>query len=224
LKKASGEKKHKTVASILAIVNDDRDLVFWAFVCWEPEEVCQLFPQLTRVEMNKLRNGLKDSEVRDLNTSCMIPSLFGEYDGTFTLYLYMHIELFQIRRLLEMCLGGNKLIGSDIGPDLKSLGIEHTNVEDLQDFSFEHVPAQNNPFRTVPTPFKLKDLARHYFGESDFQCGQHSAIADARMTRDLYRKKQELMQTQPIFTDRIKRFPPSPYVFDPNDRCTCAKK
>lgn len=71
LKHGPYEKKHKQVASIVAVVNEQKDLVFWAFVCWEPNQICQMFPQITGVDQSKLKNGLCIEEVTTMrNITC----------------------------------------------------------------------------------------------------------------------------------------------------------
>jgi len=54
LKPGTDEKVHKTVADTIAVVNRDEDLVFWGFVKWPQEEVCQIFPTLTGFSRDKL--------------------------------------------------------------------------------------------------------------------------------------------------------------------------
>lgn len=111
-----------------------------------------------------------------------------------------------------------------MGPDLDALGIDHVNKEELQEYYFELKENPNNTELEIKQPYKLKDLANHFFGESNFQCGLHSAIQDARMTRDLYFKKLEVMKDQPVFREKVMRSPKFKYVFDPTDVCKCSNK
>jgi len=63
LKPGTDEKVHKTVAETVAVVNRDGDLVFWGFVKWPQEEVCQIFPTLTGFSRDKLQIGLDAKKV-----------------------------------------------------------------------------------------------------------------------------------------------------------------
>jgi len=58
LKPGTNEKVHKTVAETVAVENGDRELVFWGFVKWTEENVCQIFPMLTGFSRDKLQIGL----------------------------------------------------------------------------------------------------------------------------------------------------------------------
>jgi len=58
LKIEPGHTTHKTVAETIALVNEDRELVFWCFVKWPEEDVSQLFPLLTNLSKEKLAIGL----------------------------------------------------------------------------------------------------------------------------------------------------------------------
>lgn len=116
----------------------------------------------------------------------------------------------------------NILVGFGMTPDLTALGIEHFNKEELQDFYYELKENPNNPDLMIQEPYKLKDLATHFFGKSNFQCGFHSAIHDARVTRDLYFKKLEIMKNESAFHEKVVRSPKFKYVFDPTDVCNCS--
>ncbi len=63
LKKSTDQKTHAVVAETIAIVNEDKDLVFWCFVKWPEENVCQIFPHLTGLSRDKLSIGLPIEKV-----------------------------------------------------------------------------------------------------------------------------------------------------------------
>lgn len=75
LKVKPNEKKHNQVASVVAIVNENKDLVFWAFICWDPELVCQMFPQLTGMDQSKLKTGICIEQVCITLISLMLSSV-----------------------------------------------------------------------------------------------------------------------------------------------------
>lgn len=57
LKKEPNKKKHTQVAASVAVVNDRRDLIMWAYIKWD--NVCQTFPQITGITKEKLEIGLE---------------------------------------------------------------------------------------------------------------------------------------------------------------------
>lgn len=122
-----------------------------------------------------------------------------------------------------MCFEGNKVCGLDVKNGLCSLKIEHANTEDLHDYFYEMVPHSNNPNLQQKCGYKLKDLANRYFENCNFQVGHHCAIADARMTRDLFKIKERLVKNQPVLQDKIPRSPREKFVFNKNNICKCKK-
>jgi hypothetical protein len=66
LKKNQIYEKHASVAETIAVVNENNDLVFWTFINYPKEEVCQIFPQLTGLSREKLSIGLPIHDVRIL--------------------------------------------------------------------------------------------------------------------------------------------------------------
>lgn len=88
------------------------------------------------------------------------------------------------------------------------------------DLAKEYFKDENNQ------PYKLKDTWEAFF-QKEIQCGIHSAIQDARATRDLYFKYLEIVKEHKSFSTcpiKITRTPREKWVFDPNDKCTCKKK
>ncbi|CAG7816947.1 unnamed protein product, partial [Allacma fusca] len=82
----------------------------------------------------------------------------------------------QVKTLLTKVLRGNIVVGAAVQQDMESLNYDYrgndTSLIDIQNF-----------FKDSKGPFKLADLAHAFFpAKQDFQCGQHSAISDARMT------------------------------------------
>jgi len=115
-----------------------------------------------------------------------------------------------IHSVLDKCLPGNKLIGVNINEDLKSLRYRHVDTEDLQNYFKD-----NNK-----QPYSLKALAIDLLGKSKFQEDSHSAIQDARVTRDLFRLKEDLA-IRDAMEFEIERPARTPYSYDPTDRCFC---
>lgn len=113
-----------------------------------------------------------------------------------------------------MAFTNTKLVGFGIENDLKSLKLTCKNTEDLKDYYLD----ENQQ------PYSLKDLARDLLKENNFQCGVHSAISDARITRKLYYFKKKIIEKYPVFVkypDKVTRTPRPPYIQDPLDVCTC---
>lgn len=82
-----------------------------------------------------------------------------------------------------MVLTGNTVAGLDICNDFESIGIPLKEVKflELQDF-----------YRDQNGPLSARTIASGVMKLKEFQCGIHSAIADARFTRDIYYKMKEL--------------------------------
>jgi hypothetical protein len=57
--------KHEVVAETVAVVNENRDLVFWAFLKWPRERICQIFPSITGLSREKLDIGIDVNKVRN---------------------------------------------------------------------------------------------------------------------------------------------------------------
>jgi hypothetical protein len=126
---------------------------------------------------------------------------------------------------VRLCFNGNTVVGYDMDNDIKSLGLEPSEFkkDDLADYYVEYKFATNS-LKEVREKYSLKDLGIHYFAKN-IQCGQHSAIKDSRLTLKLWKKKQELHSTQPIFSDIVKRSGKDKraFIFDPKDKCNCKK-
>ena len=174
---------HKLVAATIAIVNEAKTLVLWAYISWPHREVCQYFTQFTNLKRGSLDIG---------------------------------VPVETIHVLLDKCLEGNLLIGQDIKQDLISLQYNHRHIEDLQDF-FKDRKRQ---------AYSLKALAQAYLDKDQVQEGAHSAIIDARLTRDLYFVKERLIieNDNSDIDINIPRPYKAPYIFDPRDRCHCINK
>ena len=99
--------------------------------------------------------------------------------------------------------------------DLISLDFDwrgkNITVVDIQDF-----------FRDEKGPFKLVDIVREEFPEkSSFQCAEHSAISDARMTQKVAKRMlQYQSQGHVIYPKSIQRGP-KPNFVSVGDRCRC---
>ncbi|CAL8068903.1 unnamed protein product [Orchesella dallaii] len=124
-----------------------------------------------------------------------------------------------IQRFTNICFQNNILVGYDMDNDLKSLCVTADKKEDLSSYFVD----ENNQ------KYSLRDLCKHFFNDDTIQCGLHSAIQDARRTRDLYMKMKELEEEWPDFKKYpgfVKRSPKSVFVKDNNDICQCnsAKK
>lgn len=52
---------HKSKAATVAVVNENNDLVLWAFI--KRMDVCQFFPSVTRLDQTKLDFGIEASVV-----------------------------------------------------------------------------------------------------------------------------------------------------------------
>jgi len=141
--------------------------------------------------------------------------------------LKVNIRIFksyQVRILLATILEGNKLVGYDISGDLKSIGIEDVTTDDLAEYFKEYIPPVKYGCRSSYTTYSLKDVAAHFFSDKGFQCSIHSALTDARMTRDLWIKKNECLEKYPsakVFYDKINRSVKPKYQFVPEDICKC---
>jgi len=180
LKIRPGNSKHETVAATIAVVNENKTLILWAYIKWPQRSVCQYFTSLTNLERGSLDIG---------------------------------IPLYFVHKLLDMCLDGNLLIGQDIKNDLRSLRYTYNNVEDLKEFFVD----KNNQ------AYGLKALAAKYLNKPNVQEQEHSAIIDARLTKDLYTVKERMIsdKTNSNYEFDIARPIRAPYVCDPGDRCFC---
>ncbi|CAG7824234.1 unnamed protein product [Allacma fusca] len=122
----------------------------------------------------------------------------------------------QARCMLRKVLKGNTVVGAAVEQDLKSLDYDflenRTKVVDLQDF-----------FKNEKGPFKLLDLATHFFpNKQNFQCAKHSAISDARMTMKIAKKMFFLMKDGVMrYSEGIIRTK-KPKFLDVGDKCTCS--
>jgi hypothetical protein len=58
LKRTFGGEKHEIVAETVAVVNEDKHLVFLAFLKWPKERICQIFPSITGLSREKLDFGI----------------------------------------------------------------------------------------------------------------------------------------------------------------------
>ncbi|CAG7786077.1 unnamed protein product, partial [Allacma fusca] len=122
----------------------------------------------------------------------------------------------QARCMLKKVLKGNTVVGAAVKDDLKSLDYDVVNngtkVIDIQDF-----------FRDEKGPFKLLDLAAHFFpSKLGFQCAKHSAISDCRMTMKIAKRMFVLRKEgAPNFSKGISRSAKSKKL-EVGDRCTCS--
>jgi len=127
------------------------------------------------------------------------------------------LQILQVQHFANLCFSNNTLVGFDMQNDLTSLAI---NVDKRDDLAQYFVDKNGQKY-------SLKDLCRHFFKDESFQCGIHSAIQDARKTRDLYFKKLELQAEYPDFRrypEPIERSKKLPYKFDRDDVCRCESK
>lgn len=125
---------------------------------------------------------------------------------------------------------GNLVVGWNLKDDLKALGVEHDRTFDLQVY-FKEKRYVNGALN--PTPYSLKDCHRHFFKKDSFQCGVHSAIQDARATRDMYFKYLELKEKYFDFSSypgsvwrtpkNQKKFVDDPTDVNPNCQCKRGK-
>lgn len=127
-----------------------------------------------------------------------------------------------------MIFAGNIVVGWDLDNDLKSLGLEMGfKTEDLAYYFLD----------TSNQKRKLKDVFLHFKhpipidGEDQknvaFQCGIHSAIQDARATRDVHFEFKKWTKLNPnciVYPFDIPRSPKENFKNDPNDICRCQKK
>lgn len=100
------------------------------------------------------------------------------------------------------------MVGLNTYNDLCGLDV-CANYVDLQHF-----------YRDEAGAYSAKSIAASLFKNQDFQCGTHSAIADARFTRDLFYKKLELEKAGQG-CPRISRLPKQKFVNAPGDYCKC---
>lgn len=56
--KPKGSGKHENVASSVAIIDDDRELLMWSYIKWKETDVCSYYPTLTGINKEKLKNGM----------------------------------------------------------------------------------------------------------------------------------------------------------------------
>jgi hypothetical protein len=63
LKRTFGGEKHEVVAETVGVVNEDKDLVFRAFLKWPKERICQIFPSITGLSKEKLDLGFDVNKV-----------------------------------------------------------------------------------------------------------------------------------------------------------------
>jgi hypothetical protein len=57
--------KHEVLAETVAVVNEDKDLVFWAFLKWPKERICQIFPSITGLSREKLDLGINRKKLEE---------------------------------------------------------------------------------------------------------------------------------------------------------------
>lgn len=127
-----------------------------------------------------------------------------------------------------MVFDGNTVVGWDLDDDMKSLCLEkHFRTEDLSYFFLDEANQKR----------KLKDVYLHFkppkpaedvdSGNDGFQCGIHSAIQDARATRDVHLEIQKWAKNNPnsiTYPFNIPRSPKVDWKTDPTDICRCQKK
>jgi hypothetical protein len=108
--------------------------------------------------------------------------------------------------------------------DLKSIGITYEQTEDLSTYFSEKVPPVWQGAKEQHIKYSLKDVAGALFPGKAFQCKVHSAVSDARMTMDCWKKKKELLKSNPgdvICPVTIERTKRTAFIYDRNDACTC---
>lgn len=127
-----------------------------------------------------------------------------------------------------MVFDGNTVVGWDLDNDMKSLCInKHYRTEDIAYFFLDE-SNQKRKLKDVYMHFKPSKPSDDVEAKNDgFQCGIHSAIQDARATRDVHLEIQKWTKLNPnaiVYPVNIPRSTKSNYKFDPNDICRCQKK
>jgi hypothetical protein len=72
--------------------------------------------------------------------------------------------------------------------------------------------------------YSLKDVVASLFPGINFQCSVHSAVTDARLTMESWKRKREFSNAKPEATvcyGTISRSQKYAFVFDKNDKCFC---
>jgi hypothetical protein len=108
--------------------------------------------------------------------------------------------------------------------DLKSIGVEHESVEDISEYFSEELPPVHPGAKKRFVKYSLKDVAASLFPGRTFQCNVHSAVTDARMTMNCWKRKREFSNAKPeatVYYGTISRSKKSAFVFDKNDKCMC---
>jgi hypothetical protein len=110
--------------------------------------------------------------------------------------------------------------------DLQSLGIHHENLEDVSEYFSEDKNAGKYGMKPNIQKYRLSDTLTHFYPNKTFQCGVHSAIADARMTLMAWKKKKEMLAERPdsnLYFRSIQRSAAKPFLKNKDDICTCPK-
>jgi len=122
------------------------------------------------------------------------------------------VSLITIQELLKQCLLSNTIVGFQIREDLRSLGVDHNSIEELQDF-FKSDKGQ---------PISVRNLAKEFLNGKEIQTGIHSAITDARVTLALHKVKQDFVINQAINVLSLNLSPlPKGSFLNYGKRCHC---
>lgn len=189
------KQKHRQVANNVAIVDQKGTLIFWAFIRREPEQICQYFTSLHRINRTKLEQGVEISTVRNLLEKILHSNkLIG---------LKVEDDLKSLSLEDEFKTGKY---------------FTHRNLEDLQDF---YVDSSNQPIKMKDVALHY-DLAKSNFQDAFHACTADARMHLKLYLKknELQSESPDLFDTTEI---AIRRSPNRKYQYDKNDICKCIK-
>lgn len=120
----------------------------------------------------------------------------------------------QVQSLFKLCGQTNTVVGLNVSNDVKSLELEPRdfNLFDLQGY-----------YGDDDGPYSARTIANGVMKMESFQCEVHSAISDARFTRDIFFKKRVLESEGHAICPKIVRIKAPRFVIEKNDLCKCKR-